>query len=96
MCPAVRANLQEKESDRLPDSQLLGLMNGLIFAAMDTTSSALARMLHILALQPDIQDRLRQELATARENLVTGTELDYDALSEIPFLDAFCRETLRL
>lgn len=71
-------------------------MNGLVFAAMDTTSSALARMLHILALKPEIQDQLRQEFATARESLAAGAEIDYDTLSEMPFLDAFCRETLRL
>ncbi|KAF8550952.1 cytochrome P450 [Imleria badia] len=89
----LRANIQEKESDRFPDSQLFGLMNGLIFAAKDTTSSALARILHILA---QIQDRLRQEFAATRENLAVGTENDYDTLSEMPFLDAFCRETVRL
>lgn len=55
-------------------------MNGLVFAAMDTTSSALARMLHILALKPEIQDQLRQEFATARESLAAGAEIDYDTL----------------
>lgn len=91
----VRANLQEKEADRLPESQLLGLMNGLIFAAMDTTSSAFARMLHVLALNQDIQDRLRQEMLTIHGQLGTD-ELDYDGISEMPYLDAFCKEILRL
>ena len=91
----VRANLQENEADRLPESQLLGLMNGLIFAAMDTTSSAFARMVHILALNPEIQDRLRHECLTILEQF-GREELDYDTLSEMPYLDACCRETLRL
>lgn len=89
------ANLKEKEADRLPESQLLGLMNGLIFAAMDTTSSAFARMLHVLALNPEIQDRLRQEVLTIHRQL-GAEDLSYDVLSELPYLDAFCREILRL
>lgn len=63
-----------------------------IFAGHDTTSNALARILHLLALNPDVQARLRYEVTKAR----SGGDLDYDALMELPYLDAIIRETMRL
>jgi cytochrome P450 len=60
---------------------------------MDTTSGALARILHILAQHPDVQGRLRQEITASRAN---GGDLDYGDLMALPYLDAVIRETLRL
>ena len=59
---------------------------------MDTTANAMSRILHLLAQHPDVQEKLRQEVMEAR----TRGDLDYDALHALPFLDAVCRETLRL
>lgn len=67
----------------------------LIFAAMDTTSSALARTLHLLSEHQDAQDRLREEVLNAYKSSESG-DLDYDTLHELPYLEAVCRETLRL
>lgn len=55
-------------------------------------------MLHILALEPEIQDRIRQEFATARENLTAGTESIMTLSTECLVLtrSAGARETLRL
>lgn len=65
----------------------------LILAGTDTTSSALGRILHLLAQHQDVQDKLREELAA-----VDGGkgQLDYDDLHALPYLEAVCRETLRL
>lgn len=65
----------------------------LIFAAMDTTSGALSRILFLLAEHPDVQEKLRQEITEAQAQ---GETLSYDALVSLPYLDAVCRETLRL
>lgn len=65
-----------------------------MFAAMDTTSSALARLLHLLSLNQDVQEKLRKEIKQARE--VEGADLPYDRIVSLPYLDAICRETLRL
>jgi hypothetical protein len=104
--------MEATEGDRLEESELIGQMTcvpqeifatfytqhlccfrTLIFAAMDTTSGALARILFTLAEHPDAQDKLRQELTKARK--IDG-DLNYDDLSSLPYLDAVCRETLRL
>ncbi|KAF8594566.1 cytochrome P450 [Ceratobasidium sp. AG-I] len=75
----VRANMNTAEQNRLPEDQLLGQMNG-----------ALARVLHLLSLNPDIQDRLRDELNAAPPSV------DYNELHSLEYLDAVCRELLRL
>ena len=63
---------------------------------MDTTSNALARILHQLALHPEVQEKLRQELVRARDDGAGSLrDLDYDEVMELPYLDAVCRETLR-
>lgn len=65
-----------------------------IFAATDTTSNALSRTLHVLALHPEAQERLRAEVTEARK--VHNGDIPYDNLVSLPFLDSVCRETLRL
>jgi cytochrome P450 len=67
----------------------------LIFGAMDTTSNALSRILHLLATYPEVQDKLRHEIMDALRNN-GGQDFSYDELVSLPFLDAVCRETLRL
>lgn len=67
----------------------------LTFAAMDSSSSALSRVICLLGENPKIQSQLRQELREAK-NINNGKELDYDQIINLPFLDAIIRETLRL
>lgn len=72
----------------------MSLLSTFILAGMDTTSNALARILHLLALHPDVQDKLRAELVDAQEQY--GDRVPYDELSSLPYMDAICRETMRL
>lgn len=55
----------------------------------------MARLLHLLSKHPEAQDRLRQELIEAKRQK-DGQDLTYNELTELPYLDAICRETLRL
>ncbi|KAI0760477.1 cytochrome P450 [Fomes fomentarius] len=88
----LRANMVASVEDRLSEDELIGQMTTFIFAAMDTTSNALAAILQRLATHPDVQSKLRDESLQASG----GKDLDHDALVSLPFLDAVCRETLRL
>ncbi|RXW23124.1 hypothetical protein EST38_g2751 [Candolleomyces aberdarensis] len=65
------------------------------FAAMDTTSSALCRIFWLLSTHQDVQDKLRSEIREVKQGC-SSEEPDYDKLSSMPYLDAVCRETLRL
>lgn len=74
-------------------SSLTTLPRSLIFAGMETTSGALAHILEILAEHAEVQEKLRQEISAAR----AGREhMDFDELMGLPYLEAVCRETLRL
>ncbi|KAL1739497.1 cytochrome P450, partial [Schizophyllum fasciatum] len=87
----MRANMQAESP--LPEDEVLAQMSTLIFAGMDTTSTALSRILYLLAEHPEVQDRLREEIRAAKE---AHGVLTYDNLEAMTYLDAVCRETLRL
>ncbi|CAE7231830.1 unnamed protein product [Rhizoctonia solani] len=89
----LNANMHTSESERLPEDEVIDQMSTLVFAAMGTTSSALSRVLHLLAQRPHIQEKLRQEICEAWE---AKGELSCADLSDLPYLDAVVRETLRL
>ncbi|KAJ7157698.1 cytochrome P450, partial [Mycena crocata] len=91
----LRGNLTADESTRLTDDELLAQTSAIIFAAMDTTSSGLCRVFHVLASKPAVQERLRAEIIHATADSDNG-HLDHDAVVELPYLDSVLRETLRL
>ncbi|KII83611.1 hypothetical protein PLICRDRAFT_445033 [Plicaturopsis crispa FD-325 SS-3] len=93
MSVLLKANMEANEQDRLPDEELIAQMSTLIFAAFDTTSSALSRILCLLAEHPEVQEKLRTEITEARQE---KGDLDYDDLVALPYLEAICRETLRV
>jgi len=86
----LKANMSASEDDRMSKEEILGQMNTLTFAALDTTSGALARTLHLLSTNLDVQSKLRREIMKCHG------DLDYDQLVALPYLDAVCRETLRI
>ena len=92
-CLSVDENDKTAAQDKLPEAELKAQINTFLFAGSDTTSNALSRILHTLALHPGAQERLRQELIAVG---APNADLEYDVLDRLPYLDAVCRETLRL
>ncbi|KAG5637254.1 hypothetical protein H0H81_005254 [Sphagnurus paluster] len=99
---SILPNLEASERDRLDDDEVLRQhirltyatrTRTLIFAATDTTSNALSRILWLLADDPEAQEKLRRELREVRDR---NEDIPYDELVALPYLDAVCRETLRL
>ncbi|KAG0707410.1 cytochrome P450, partial [Suillus ampliporus] len=105
----LKANSASSSSEQLTDAELLGQMNVMVFAGLDSTTSALSHCIYLLAKNPLAQARLRSEIRDA----IRGTSLaqdgssvfdqenpllnlSYDALMNLPFLDGVVRETLRL
>ena len=76
----------------MTEEELLGQMNVILFAGVDTTSTTVARCLQELSKNHVIQGRLRDEIANAS---IHG-DLDYETLCDLPLLDAVARETLRM
>ena len=62
------------------------------FTHRSTTMTRLVLTLSLLAEHPEVQQKLREEILEASKS----QDLDYDALVSLPYLDAVCRETLRL
>ncbi|KAH6909124.1 cytochrome P450 [Coprinopsis sp. MPI-PUGE-AT-0042] len=89
----MRSNAESTDEDKLPDDEILAQISTFVLAGLDTTSSALCRFLWLLAKHQQVQDLLRKEIREAREQY---GELNYDQLVALPYLDAVCRETLRL
>jgi len=91
----IKENMVADSEDKLNEDEIIAQMSTFIFAAMDTTSNGLSRILHLLAMHPDVQDKMRREILEAR-NKHQGERMSYDELVALPYLDAVCRETLRL
>ncbi|KAF9261497.1 cytochrome P450 [Marasmius fiardii PR-910] len=91
MSVLIRENEKASEEDRLDDDELIAQVT-LIFAAMDTTSTALSRILWLLATHPEVQAKLREEIHYAFQN----GDVPYDQLVSLPYLDAIARETMRV
>ncbi|KAI0270687.1 cytochrome P450 [Gloeopeniophorella convolvens] len=89
----MQANTRAAEGDRLSEEEVLAQMTVFLLAGTDTTSSALSRILHLLSLHPRVQDKLRDEITEACKD---NGELSHDELVSLSYLDAVCRETLRL
>lgn len=62
---------------------------------MDTTSNALSLTLWRLAQNASVRNTLRKEIHEAQEAR-GGGDIGYDDLVALPYLDAVCRETLRV
>ncbi|KAI0067618.1 cytochrome P450 [Artomyces pyxidatus] len=89
----MKMNSDAAEQDRLSDEEIIAQMATFFLAGTESTSTALARILFLLAKNPEAQERLRHELSSAHAG---EGELEYDVLLELPYLEAVCRETLRL
>ncbi|KAF9064450.1 cytochrome P450 [Rhodocollybia butyracea] len=91
----MKDNMNADNEDKLDEEEVIAQMSTFIFAAMDTTSNGMSRILHLLSSHQDAQDKIRQEIIQARSQH-QGNRLSYDELVALPYLDAVCRETLRL
>ncbi|OSC96592.1 cytochrome P450 [Trametes coccinea BRFM310] len=79
------------------EEDLVGQMSMLLLQATDTTSTTLVRTVQQLALHPDAQLRMREELTEATSRIGrTLLDLDFDSFTQLPYMDAVIRETIRL
>ena len=99
----VKSNLSTEipPDQRMSDEDILNNVNTVMFAGTDTSSLTLTWALWLLAKNPEMQDRLREELSTVYRPEAFGDlsvdEIDslYGNISELPYLDKVIKETLR-
>jgi len=75
------------------DEELLLVSNAILFffAGFDTNSQAISMCCHKLALYPDIQDRVIEEI----EDVLADGPITYEAMQELKYLDMFISESFR-
>ena len=90
------SNEHQVESDKktLTDEEIIANIILILLAGYETTASLLTYASYSLAVHPEIQTQLRQEILEAK-NKNNGV-LDYDTLMSLPYLDAVINETLRM
>jgi cytochrome P450 family 110 len=79
---------QDETGQPLSDQDLRDELVTLMFAGHETTATALAWALYWVHHLPDVQEKLRHELATADLS-------DPTTVLRLPYLSAVCNETLR-
>lgn len=79
------------EQEGLVVDDMQAELQNIFFASFDTTTALLANLVHVLAGRPDIQDKLRREIAPLR-----GTPPTKQDMSAMPYLRCVLYEGLRL
>lgn len=59
-------------------------------AGHDTSANMLSWSCYLMAINQDMQDRLREEISTLPD------DPSYADLERLPYLENFCRESLRI
>lgn len=84
----ILLNSRSEDGAGLSEGQVMGNMMQFFMAGFDTTSGTLSAACHSLAVHPEIQDRLRGEMA--------GNNLSAAEASKDTYLNAFIQEVLRM
>jgi len=74
-----------------PDQDLIEHLTFLMFAAHDTTTSALSHLIMLLGQHPDIKNKIREELKGINKPF-----LEYDDLDKVPYTELAFLESLRI
>ncbi|NXD40920.1 CP3A9 protein, partial [Copsychus sechellarum] len=80
-------------SKALTDIEVLAQAFIFIFAGYEPTSNSLGYLAYELALHPDVQEKLLQEIDTVLPN---KAPLTYEALTKLEYLDMTLNESLRM
>ena len=81
---------RDEKGEAMTDEELHDELVTLLLAGHETTASAIVWMLYWIHYLPEVQSKLRAELAEL------GAEPDPMAILQMPYLNALCLETLRI
>jgi len=89
---SILSKMTEDQKETMIISQALVMF----LAAYDTTSTALALTFHFLAVNPDCQDKLLEEITNAIDDNDGNIELNYDQLNKLDYAQACLDESMRM
>ena len=87
---SLMMSARDEAGEGMQDWELRDELMTLMLAGHETTATAIAWSLYWVHRYPQIKDKLRAEIASL------GTDPDPMELATLPFLDAVCKETLRI
>ncbi|XP_059171875.1 cytochrome P450 3A24-like [Physella acuta] len=85
--------LHDPQSKALSIDEIIGTSTGLIISGIETVSSALQGILYCLALNPDVQLKVLEEIDQV---IPDGEDLEYEHLSQLKYTEQVINECLRL
>ena len=83
----------QKSTFKLTPQQIVPNCTALLAAGFETTRTSLSFITHCLVTNPDVQEKVRDEIKQLLEQ--DGT-LGYNTVTNLPYLDAVIKESLRL
>ena len=87
---SLMMSAKDEAGEALKDTELRDELMTLMLAGHETTATAIAWSLYWAHRQPEIKAKLRAEIASL------GADPDPMAVAKLPYLDAVCKETLRI
>ena len=82
------------ETKKLSDIEVIAQSLVFLAAGYETTSTTLSFVSHHLAINPEIQDKLQQEIDSVWPD--ENQMLSYETVHEMPYLDMVLAESLRM
>jgi cytochrome P450 len=90
----LHALLAATEEERISENELVANVMTMLLAGEDTTAGTLAWSMHLLALNPDVQEAVRREARAAIGSAVAIST--FEATRALPLTEAVVLEALRL
>jgi len=90
----LRRRHAQGELPSLSSDQIIGQAIVFILAGFETTASTLSSLSYCLAKNPEVQEKLIQEVDQVVE--ASDGKIDQESIREMPYLEACIKETLRL
>ncbi len=87
---SLMMSAQDESGEGMKDDELRDELMTLMLAGHETTATAIAWALYWVHRDPGIKEKLRAEIASL------GANPNPMAIAQLPYLDAVCKETLRI
>ena len=87
---SLMMSARNESGEALKDKELRDELMTLMLAGHETTATAIAWSLYWVHRQPEIRTKLREEIASL------GSNPEPMEIAKLPYLDAVCKETLRI
>lgn len=87
-------HLAAADPEHMNNESIAEHLDEIIFAGQDAMADVISKIILMLAMHPDIQERVYQEIMSVCPD--KNSELSQEDCSKLTYTEMFCKETLRL